>query len=581
MNEKYLLRFITFAPIVFIPSIVFAIFFINISHTQYIFNNSSKNLQEELMLKEKNITASKVKMAISLINYEHSTIEERLHIKVKDRVEKAFAIGSNIYKQNREKKSDTEIKKMILDALRPLLWNDGESFIFILDKEGNFVLSPEYLRHMEGKNIINFKDATGKSVIQEEIRIVNEEGEGFLWDTFTRAKKDINTQYKQLAFVKDFEHFNWYMGSAEYLDTTTLEIEKSTLTILRNINKNSQDYFFIYDMDGNIILHSYNPELEGKNFFTSSDKVHHSVVEQFIKNAKEGSSNFVSYSWENPKNGKFETKLSYVEKIPDTNWVVGSGFYTKEIEKIAESQIAELQKINEAKLITIKFYSIIFTIISIVVSIFISRKLKENFDWFKKNLELKSNQLQELNSELEEKIEQRTHELKEAYERMHLIANTDSLTQIHNRYSFLNAFNNELEKYKISKIEFSLIMLDIDYFKNINDTFGHDIGDYAIVEMTKIVKECLRSSDIFGRVGGEEFMILLPYTSLESAKDIAQRIRKEIDEHRFKSINNMSVSLGVVGYKEGESGNTMLKRVDIALYEAKTQGRNMVFVLES
>ena len=164
---------------------------------------------------------------------------------------------------------------------------------------------------------------------------------------------------------------------------------------------------------------------------------------------------------------------------------------------------------------------------------------------------------------------------------MHLIANTDSLTQIHNRYSFLNAFNNELEKYKISKIEFSLIMLDIDYFKNINDTFGHDIGDYAIVEMTKIVKECLRSSDIFGRVGGEEFMILLPYTSLESAKDIAQRIRKEIDEHRFKSINNMSVSLGVVGYKEGESGNTMLKRVDIALYEAKTQGRNMVFVLES
>lgn len=141
MNEKHLLHFITFAPVVFIPTIVFAIFFINISHTQDIFNNSSKNLQEELILKEKNITISKVKMAISLINYEHSTIEERLHIKVKDRVEKAFAIGSNIYKQNIEKKSDTEIKKIILDALRPLLWNDGESFIFIVDKEGNFILS--------------------------------------------------------------------------------------------------------------------------------------------------------------------------------------------------------------------------------------------------------------------------------------------------------------------------------------------------------------------------------------------------------------------------------------------------------
>ncbi len=576
MNEKYLLRFITFAPIVFIPSIVFAIFFINISHTQYIFNNSSKNLQEELMLKEKNITASKVKMAISLINYEHSTIEERLHIKVKDRVEKAFAIGSNIYKQNREKKSDTEIKKMILDALRPLLWNDGESFIFILDKEGNFVLSPEYLRHMEGKNIINFKDATGKSVIREEIRIVNEEGEGFLWDTFTRAKKDINTQYKQLAFVKDFEHFNWYMGSAEYLDTTTLEIEKSTLTILRNINKNSQDYFFIYDMDGNIILHSYNPELEGKNFFTSSDKVHHSVVEQFIKNAKEGSSNFVSYSWENPKNGKVETKLSYVEKIPNTNWVVGSGFYTKEIEKITESQIAELQKINEAELLILKFYSIVFVVISVIVSIFISRKLKKNFDWFKKNLAKKSNELQELNEELEEKIHHRTQELENAYIKMQHIANTDSLTQINNRYSFLNAFNAELQKHKKEQREFSLIMFDIDHFKLINDTYGHDVGDIVIVEITQVARECLRESDIFGRIGGEEFMLFLPQTSMDKATEIAQRVRKAIDGYNFSVVKHVTISLGVTAYRGQEEGSDILKRVDIALYKAKEQGRNRV-----
>ncbi|MDP2893192.1 MAG: cache domain-containing protein [Sulfurimonas sp.] len=576
MNEKHLLRFITFTPIIFIPTIVFAIFFINISHTQDIFNNSSKNLQEELILKEKNITISKVKMAISLINYEHSTIEERLHIKVKDRVEKAFAIGSNIYKQNREKKSDTEIKKIILDALRPLLWNDGESFIFILDKEGNFILSPEYLIHMEGKNIIDFKDATDKSVIQEEIRIVKEEGEGFLWNTFTRAKKDINSQYKQLAFVKDFEHFNWYMGSAEYLDTTTHEIEKSTLTLLRNINKNSQDYFFIFDMDGNIILHSYNPELEGKNLFASSDKNHSHIVEQFIKNAKEGSNNFVPYTWENPKNGKFETKLSYVEKIPNTNWVIGSGFYTKEIEKIAESQIAELQKINEAELLILKFYSIVFVVISVIASIFISRKLKDSFDWFKKNLAKKSNELQELNEELEEKIHHRTQELEDAYIKMQHIANTDSLTQIKNRYSFLNAFNAELQKHKKEQREFPLIMFDIDHFKLINDNYGHDVGDIVIVEITQAVRECLRENDIFGRIGGEEFMIFLPYTSIYLAEEIAQRVRKAVEEYPFSVIEHVTISLGVATYINGEEGSDMLKRVDTALYEAKTQGRNRV-----
>lgn len=119
-------------------------------------------------------------------------------------------------------------------------------------------------------------------------------------------------------------------------------------------------------------------------------------------------------------------------------------------------------------------------------------------------------------------------------------------------------------------------MLDIDHFKDINDTFGHDVGDRAIIDMTQVAKSCLRGNDIFGRVGGEEFMILLPYTSIEAAADIAQRIREAIDKHNFEFIPHMSVSLGVVEYRNNESGTQTLKRVDTALYEAKAQGRNRV-----
>lgn len=119
-------------------------------------------------------------------------------------------------------------------------------------------------------------------------------------------------------------------------------------------------------------------------------------------------------------------------------------------------------------------------------------------------------------------------------------------------------------------------MLDIDYFKKINDNYGHHVGDYVIIEITKLAKECLRDSDVFGRVGGEEFMVLLLYTSLEAAEEIAQRIRKTVDEHKFEHVVHVTASIGVVSYNTKDKSIDMLKRVDDALYEAKNSGRNRV-----
>ncbi len=129
--------------------------------------------------------------------------------------------------------------------------------------------------------------------------------------------------------------FEWYLGSTEYLDITTKEIERTALEILRNINKNSEGYFFVFDTKGNVILHSSNPELEGKNLLQSDNQNHVSTTTNLLKSAGSKFKDFVSYSWENPKNGKIETKLSFIQKVPKTEWLIGSGFYTNEIESIA------------------------------------------------------------------------------------------------------------------------------------------------------------------------------------------------------------------------------------------------------
>lgn len=581
MNEKNLIKFITFAPIIIIPAVVAIIFYINIVRSEELFQNSTKNLKEELISKEKSNTVSKVKMAVEILNYENSSIKERLKQKIKERVERAFTIGSKIYEQNIETRSEREVKKIITDVLRTMVWNDGESFIFILDKNGVFALAPEYLRDLEGKSIINFQDTTGRYVIQEEIAVVNAEEEGFLWDTFTRPNRDPNTQYQQMAFVKDFKIFNWYLGSAEYLDTTKEEIEQNALALLRNINKNGNDYFFIYDLMGNIVLHSQNPELEGKNFLHSQNKEYAAIAKQMVENIQKKGESFLTYMWQNPKNSLVEEKVSYFEKIPNTNWMIGSGFYAQEINDLADAKKKELENLNKGELNLMKIYALIFIAISIFAAFYISKNLQNRFLRLKKDLDIKTNELQSLNEALEEKIKQRTLELTNAYEKMHKLANTDSLTQISNRYSFLNEFNALLKNYKESHSGFSLLMIDIDHFKKINDTHGHDIGDFVIIEVTKLIKSCLRESDIFGRVGGEEFMILLPNTNIDSAQELAQRMRKVIDEHYFETIKHITVSVGVIASNKNESGVDMLKRVDVALYKAKNEGRNRVCTVQT
>lgn len=578
MNEKNLLKFITIGPILFIPLVVFLIFFNYIFFTQEFFNTTTAHLKEELISQQKQNTISKVKMAVDFMVYERSTIEERLKEKVKDRVKQAYAIGQNIYKQNSATKDESSIIKMITDALRPMIWNDGESFIFVLDKKGVFTLAPEYLKELEGKSILDFRDATGRYVIQEEIALVSREGEGFLWDTFTRPKKDPSIQYQQVAFVKDFEMFGLYLGSSEYLDSTTQEIEKTALDTLRNVNKNTQGYFFVFDTKGKVILHSTSPELEGQNLLESQSPIYKALSLKLLSKASSDLNDFVSYEWQNPNNGKVETKLSYFQKIPHTEWIIGSGFYTDGIEHIAEEKQAQMQESNDAKVFRLKIYSLLFTLASLGISILISKKLQAKFALLKVALERKSNELQELNLALEEKIGKRTQELENAYTKMKYIANTDSLTQIKNRYSFLNSFNDELKRHKNQQKEFSLLMFDIDHFKRINDTYGHNIGDIVLMEITEVVKGCLRTEDIFGRVGGEEFMIILPQTSLQEAQEIAQRVRKAVDENSFSVVEHATVSLGVVTSLGNEEGSEMFKRVDVALYEAKTQGRNRVCV---
>ncbi len=155
-------------------------------------------------------------------------------------------------------------------------------------------------------------------------------------------------------------------------------------------------------------------------------------------------------------------------------------------------------------------------------------------------------------------------------------ANYDALTKIYNRRRFLELLDLEMKKAQQLNLELSLIFFDIDHFKNINDTYGHNTGDDVLKTLASLVSSSIRCSDIFARWGGEEFLILVESTGLENAARSAEKIRKIIMDHEFPGVNKMTCSFGVTSYMHGEKGEEFIERADSALYRAKESGRNRV-----
>jgi len=176
------------------------------------------------------------------------------------------------------------------------------------------------------------------------------------------------------------------------------------------------------------------------------------------------------------------------------------------------------------------------------------------------------------NISLKREIEKR----KETEKKLQKLSIIDSLTGIFNRYKIDTALKQQIAYSKRSNTFLSIIFFDIDHFKRINDTYGHQAGDEILKELTVLIKEHLREYDIFGRWGGEEFIIILPDTSVKQAVKVAQKLKSIIEKNKFKYIDKLTCSFGVTELKPEDNSDSFLTRVDSLMYEAKKRGRNKI-----
>lgn len=178
-------------------------------------------------------------------------------------------------------------------------------------------------------------------------------------------------------------------------------------------------------------------------------------------------------------------------------------------------------------------------------------------------------ELRQANATLEEKVRSRTKTLEH-------LANTDQLTGLKNRRAIIETLENEYKRVERHLHSLSLLMLDIDHFKEVNDTLGHLEGDDVLHKVAKVITDTCRETDSVGRYGGEEFLIVLPETPVEAAYELAERIRQAVSTCTTSNGNNVTCSIGVSSLKPGKTILDLIKKSDDRAYKAKDLGRNRV-----
>lgn len=177
---------------------------------------------------------------------------------------------------------------------------------------------------------------------------------------------------------------------------------------------------------------------------------------------------------------------------------------------------------------------------------------------------------------LDRLVKERTLELEMKNRELAHLAKTDCLTGLYNRMYLDETLKNEQQRFERYHNTFGAILIDLDFFKQVNDQHGHLVGDQILVEVSNLLKKHCRNSDTVARWGGEEFLIVTPETNLEGLKVIAENLRTKIESHPFPKSVTVTASLGITIFKKGDSAGKFISRVDSALYRAKGNGRNTV-----
>mgnify|MGYP006318793245 FL=1 len=581
--SKFITKFIfitafTSVTLAFLISIIF----------QYLnFKNDLNHYKKEFTEQKKKEVKNEVLMIYGLIEYKEELLIKTVEDRLKDRVNQAYALAMDIYETNKKTKTEDEIKYLIAQSLDNFKFKDHNNYFFINSNKGQGILFDNKITLDNYVDIWDLKDLNNQPIIQIQAKIAKEQKEGFTTNSFIKPDSNDGIQYSKISYIKLFEPFDWHIGTGEYIDGLTKKNQEEILNWLNVLKYENSSYMFLNKIDGNVLIY------EGKKV---EPKPHPSpeIFNRQLEISKNQNGDFFKYKYKKPNSNEEFEKISFIKKFDEYGWIIGCGVYLDEIEKeLQRKEEIFKEHINEqiiSILIIFLFILLAIYFISKYIGDFINININNLVKAFSKaSLDNKKIDTEKLTytefvilaNNLNETLENKNNLEKE----LQNLSITDELTQLYNRRFFNSKIEEEINRAKREKKHLCLMVLDIDFFKQYNDTYGHQKGDFVLQEISKVLKNRTnRASDFAFRIGGEEFAILV---NLEKNKisEFAEAIKNDIENLKIEHSGNkvskyVTTSIGVNFKQADELKNIdeLFKVADDNLYEAKRSGRNCVVI---
>lgn len=298
----------------------------------------AEQLREDDMNNRRQILRSEVERTVDFIRYSWSKSERRLKEAIKSRALEAWTIATNLYEEHHEKTSGAELRKIILDALRPIRFNNGRGYYFATRLDGLEILFADR-PEMEGKILIDMRDTRGAPVIRDMIDLVKGQGEGYYEYRWTKPHEE-GRDFRKIAYLKYFAPFDGFIGTGEYVDDVERDIQREVLERIEQIRFGQDGYIFVVSYDGVTLMNGVQPDLIGKNLWDMTDPNGVKVIQEERRAAEAPDGDFIAYHWENPSTKRISPKISFVKGFPQWRWMIGAGFYTDEIDTVIAARKA-------------------------------------------------------------------------------------------------------------------------------------------------------------------------------------------------------------------------------------------------
>ncbi|MCK5517754.1 MAG: cache domain-containing protein, partial [Desulfobulbaceae bacterium] len=336
-----------------------------------------QELQTRYMTEHRQVLEEKISNVITFIDYKKGHIQQYLRDTVKQRTYDAIAIAENIVAENSGKLDDATLRKVVKDALRNIRYNNGRGYYFAINMNGIeelFADKPE----LEGRDLRSMLDNDGRPVIVDMLRIGREENEGFYSYTWTKPDSPDNS-YVKIAFVKYFEPFDWVIGTGEYIDDVTADVQKEITDRIEKIRfgSDNRNYVFVGSYEGV----SLTLPAKGKNMYDVQDLNGKYIVRELIRMAQ-GGSGFVEYVMPGIEGKRPSLKLSYSAGVDDWQWYVGAGIYIDELEMLIASRKKEFSDKTRKQFIVLLLMSCGLLFFLYLLSTLLSRGIGRNIEVF-------------------------------------------------------------------------------------------------------------------------------------------------------------------------------------------------------